>query len=589
MKRFLQRRGTGSGKSGGYGCLALFALPFAAAGVVCLYLALAHLVGWWSARSWIPTPVRLESVNLESSTSDGSTTYRVTASYRYTFEGLDIVGSRVGLSGISDNIGSFHEDAYDELRAAKAKDGTWTAFVNPKDPSQALLYREARWGLVGFWGIFIVLFGGVGFGLLASIPWARRKEVEEARLKTRHPDEPWKWRDDWQGPVIRSSAKVAFAVPLVFAMVWNAVSLPAVFGAWDQIFSGEEPLMLLVLLFPLFGIGMLVWAWVAFLRWRLFGDAQLVLGTLPVRRGGELAGRVLAGARLSGRDGRKPAHIDLRCHRSERQRSGSKTRNTRKLLWQEQQTVPVERLVDEPTQTAIPVRLVVPDDVPETDEGKVSWSLDVRVERKGVDFVTSFEVPVYGTASEEERERLQREEAQSPERVSSPGGWSASGVHIVPHEGGSHYVFARARQKGPAIGTTVFALIWTAVCVGLYLGPVPRIMVFGFGLFELILLYVTIDLWLRRREIVASPSGLAWRTGLLRMGQPKSVAASDVRKIEVKEGMQMGNRLYYRLMLEASGLKNDPVLADKIEGAAPARELRDLILRDLGLGDHEAS
>ncbi|MEM1250132.1 MAG: hypothetical protein AAGK22_27435, partial [Acidobacteriota bacterium] len=39
---------------------------------------------------------------------------------------------------------------------------------------------------------------------------------------------------------------------------------------------------------------------------------------------------------------------------------------------------------------------------------------------------------------------------------------------------------------------------------------------------------------------------------------------------------------------EVPTTKNDPVLADKIEGAAPARELRDLILRDLGLGDQEA-
>lgn len=529
-----------------------------------------------------PVPAQFEAVDLESSTSDGSTTYRVTASYRYVYEGQEYVSERVGLSSMSDNIGSFHQDAYDRLRRAG---GTWTAFVDPDDPSEALLFRQARWGLVGFWGLFVVLFGGVGFGLLGSIPWALRKEAEETQLEARHPDEPWKWRDEWQGPVIRSSAKVALVVPAIFALVWNAISWPVVFGAWDEISSGREPLMLLILLFPLFGLGMIVWSGVALLRWRRYGDAQLVLGTLPVRRGGELAGRVLAGARLAGRDGlRQPAQIDLRCYRHERRRSGSKSSNTRKLVWQEQQTVPAERLVDEPTQTAIPVRLTVPLEVPESEEGEVSWSLEVRVERAGVDFVASFEVPVFGEVSPEERERLEQRETDSPERSTHTSDWSAQGVHMAPHEGGHHYVFARARQKGPAIGTTIFALVWTAVLVGLVLGSVPLIMVLGFGLFELILVWMTLDLWLRRREIVASPSGLAWRSGLLRMGEPKSVAASEVKKITVREGMQMGRRLYYRLMLEASGLRNDPVVADKIEGAAQARELRDSILRDLGLG-----
>ena len=67
------------------GCLALFALPFAAVGVFGLYLALSTLWTWTRTQSWVEVPAQIQSLDLEEHQGDDSTTYKVCATYRYSF------------------------------------------------------------------------------------------------------------------------------------------------------------------------------------------------------------------------------------------------------------------------------------------------------------------------------------------------------------------------------------------------------------------------------------------------------------------------------------------------------------------------
>src|SRR4249919_672370 len=89
------------------GCLALFALPFAAVGVFGLYLASSTLWTRTRMQSWVEAPARIQSLDLEEHQGDDSTTYKVRTTYRYSFGGRDFSGDRVAISGMADNIGSF--------------------------------------------------------------------------------------------------------------------------------------------------------------------------------------------------------------------------------------------------------------------------------------------------------------------------------------------------------------------------------------------------------------------------------------------------------------------------------------------------
>ena len=52
--------------SRGLGCLILFALPFAAGGLVVGYLASRSLITWYEARQWVETPARILQADLEA-------------------------------------------------------------------------------------------------------------------------------------------------------------------------------------------------------------------------------------------------------------------------------------------------------------------------------------------------------------------------------------------------------------------------------------------------------------------------------------------------------------------------------------------
>jgi len=147
--------------------LALFALPFAAGGLGMLVLGvLPTLYDWGRMRVWTPVPATLTSASLETSRGRKSTTYGVSASYRYQVAGRDYEGQRVAIGSGHDNIGDFQQELGERLEAAQREGRTVPAWVNPSDPREAVLDRSLRAGLQLFKMLFVVVFGGVGVGML---------------------------------------------------------------------------------------------------------------------------------------------------------------------------------------------------------------------------------------------------------------------------------------------------------------------------------------------------------------------------------------------------------------------------------------
>jgi len=144
----------------------LFSLPFACVGLVFFILILSTLSEWRASQSWQQVQARILHVELKTySSSDSGDTYEVVVQYAYDFGGRNYEGSRAGLNSGADNIGSYHQDRYDTWHAALLRGEHVPCYVDPKDPSNALLDRELRSGMLLFYAVFLFTFGGVGFGL----------------------------------------------------------------------------------------------------------------------------------------------------------------------------------------------------------------------------------------------------------------------------------------------------------------------------------------------------------------------------------------------------------------------------------------
>ncbi|MBX9603955.1 MAG: DUF3592 domain-containing protein [Bryobacteraceae bacterium] len=138
-------------------------IPFLGGGLLVGYLGFHSILESIRMRTWKEVPARILSCELNSHRgSKGSVTYSVAAEYEYQFAGQVHRSTRVSLHGGSDNIGSFHQDAAEELQDYRKHNEPFPAYVNPLNPSEAMLYRDVRWGMLAFQGVFLVFFGGAG-------------------------------------------------------------------------------------------------------------------------------------------------------------------------------------------------------------------------------------------------------------------------------------------------------------------------------------------------------------------------------------------------------------------------------------------
>lgn len=161
--------------------LVLFALPFAAVGVGMLLLGVVPtLYDWSRMQFWQPVQATLVSAQLNTSRSSKSTTYHVTARYRYQVAGREYEGERVAISSGGDNVGDFQEALGERLELALRNGHTVPIWFNPSTPADAVIDRSLRPGLLAFKMVFVVVFGGFGVGMLVHLARA----PAQARRKT---------------------------------------------------------------------------------------------------------------------------------------------------------------------------------------------------------------------------------------------------------------------------------------------------------------------------------------------------------------------------------------------------------------------
>jgi hypothetical protein len=381
----------------GAGCLILFALPFAGVGVGMGVWLASTLLTYLDAKHWIETPASILRADLEAHHANkGGTTYQVTAEYVYEYGGRKYSGNRVGLIGGADNIGSFQQDAYRELNACRSAKKPFRCYVNPARPDQSVLYRDLRWALVAFQMIFILAFGGVGFGLLIGGLAAYRKQRAEAILATAHPEAPWMWKADWAAGRIISSSRRTVLAALCLAIFWNVISSPLWLVLPDEIFHKGNYVALLGLVFPAIGLAFAGWAVFTILRWRKFGQSVFRMAYVPGVIGGQLAGVVQTSAKIWPEDG---FHLSLRCVRRIATGSGKQRSISETTLWEEKQTVMHELLEDQTGQSAIPVEFQIPAECRPSDERNADdqtlWRLTVAAKVPGIDYAATFLVPVF--------------------------------------------------------------------------------------------------------------------------------------------------------------------------------------------------
>ena len=519
-----------------------------------------------AARDWVPVEAALLSVDLQSHhDSDGGTTYRVMAEYEYDWRGERFLSSKVDFHPGADSLGDYQRNLYRRLNRALQAGEPVTAWVDPDEPSRAVLHRGMRWGRFAFGMLFPLVFGGAGLGMLLWDRRAGREQKKRGNRKQLHPDQPWMWFDRWRTPEIAGQARTRMWVAIGFAIVWNLVSLPVAFIVPGEVADGNHA-ALVGLLFPLIGVGLIVWAVREVIRHRRYGASTLYLESHPVPLGRRLRATLNIPARLQAREVR----LQLACAHRYTTRTGRKRTTREQVLWEDKQCART-RSGGGPGQTSARIEMRLPADQPVSSEenprNRIIWRLTATSEEPGVDYKAVFELPVFDIG--ETVAHASSEEAHAAELEGRD--WRETGVMHERASGGQRFVFPRFRLLGGGLGLLAIALLFSGIGVALIVAGGTWF--FG-GIavaFGVLLLWGAISMIFQRSEVVIGNGRLRWRHGVF--GGWQDVEAGALKSLDVKRSGSVGSNLYFRIEIERWGREGRTVVAGWVPGERPARAL----------------
>ncbi len=567
--------GTSSGnKAGAYWGGMLFGLLFF--GVGAAFLLLSVLPNLWDAlrmRDWVQVPAEVVSVDLKSSPSDGSDTYKITARFSYDYNGRSYTGDRVGIAdGGSDNVGDWQRDTYARLKG-QARTRLW---VNPANPSESIYDRDLRWGLLGFKLIFIVVFGGFGAGVM----WFLNRTPKPVP-----PGLPaWQARAEWVENRIRSNARSTLWVAWGFTVFWNAVSSPIPFILPAELAKGNQ-LAWIAIIFPLVGLGLLAWSIRQTLNWQRFGITTIQMDPFPGAIGGDVGGAVELRLPYN------PKHrfrVTLTCDHAYTRRSNDGNETVRKAKWQDEQLAEVQPGLH---GTRLRFLFKPPGDLPESSAGDASWyewNVQISASLSGTDFDRSWEVPVFKEAGPQTaRDRIEPRALEA-----DPLEIQDEVVRIRETGAGIELYYPYLRHLGMTFGTlftgSVFiGFAWlfhtlsaedgiSSLFIGLFAAMGGLIIILG-----LYLLGNSLRLTVHRQ-------GLRAEREIFGLRFARHVATDEITAIEKSIGMQsrQGNRAraYYRIVVRTRDGRNITA-GTGILGASRADAIMQRIQQALGLPD----
>ena len=395
---------------------------------------------------------------------------------------------------------------------------------------------------------FGLVFGAFGSFPLYCVSRERKQQAKRQELQSIHPRQPWMLRKDWAQGRAKSETRSGMAFVWIFAIFWNAMSAPLLFLFPDMVDEGGREAYI-ALLFPLVGLGLLFWAIRMALRWRTFGKTWFEMAAVPGVLGRTLEGKIWT------RFPRPPDQgvvLKLTCFNRYVTGSGKNRTTHEKILWQEERTVPFGAVLSTPTAAAIPVRIPLPADAPETNtenpSDSIHWVLAAEASVPGIDYSDEFEVPVFRTPMSQTKESPGAEDARAvPAAVETPHvslrEIEKSGIRVGPSPaGGTEFYFSAARNLGAAAVTTVFFAIWSVILWFLYHSDAPVIFPVIFGLFEVLLFIAVIHLWFGTATVTVGSGALTSRRRTLGIGSSREVPFEEIAGLRMKIGMQSGGR-----------------------------------------------
>lgn len=368
---------------------------------------------------------------------------------------------------------------------------------------------------------------------------------EIASRQASYPEEPWRWRLDWESGRIPSGTWRSVRSAWFVAAFVLLISTPLVFVVHKE--WPTNKLAIVALVFPLFGLWLTAVATWVTLRWRRFGGTWFAMDPVPASPGGQLRGVIHARFPIDRSSAEATVLLQLTCLRRVAVRSSDDVDVSEPIVWREELEIPVADLSTGPAGAEIPVAFDVPTDAPETSGAGNSagafWVLTAKASLSGVDFHEEYDVPVHRTATSligtfgvrpsQPRLRVTPVDVHELAR---------HGIQVVRRDERLEVRCGPARNRSFLAGMTVLTLIWMGAWWLQSVIGVPWILQGLTLVFLALFVVICVDLWLSSTTVTVEKGWVSRRYAILGVGVTKAWPTSDVDKVILRIGSQTQGR-----------------------------------------------
>lgn len=430
------------------------------------------------------------------------------------------------------------------------------------------VFTEEVIALFGVGGMFSLVGGA--FVLLAIV--GRKKLAEATRQKELYPDTPWTWQQDWAEGRIKSTTPITIFIFWLFGILFGGAGILILFRMGE--ITEESPMGYVFLLFPLIGLGMIIAAIYATLRWFKYGRVYCDLVTNPGVIGGWFQGIVWAKIDMAPGD---ILEAQLSCYHCYTSGSGDNRTTHRDVQWQESVLIAQERMMIETDGTlAMPIKVHIPRTCTPTTPGspsdRIEWELSAKADVMGIDFSALFIVPVFVTdaSSATPPDPLEAEATGLTPKPYTPS------ILITELAEGIELYAPPRRNPAMLLTITMFSFVWTIIFLGMtFFGSgIPILFPLVFGLFDLLILYAMAWMWLGKARIRIEHGSVYLSTAMGPIRSNHTFTVDEISDVDSRINMRSGNTPYYSISLSTpTGIKNT------VGGIRNKNEVDDLVKR----------
>lgn len=367
---------------------------------------------------------------------------------------------------------------------------------------------------------------------------------------------PWLEEKNWHNGQIYSSARNRLYFSWIFSLFWNVIAFPIAYLAirdnYPELnFDHFDP-VLLVLLFPVVGIGLLFWAVQNYRQWSAFGRLALTLDPYPGSIGGEVGGFLeLPIAWRSGYD----FTVTVNCIHHSIRSSGKNSSHHQDVVWKNFAAVEYE-----PSASGIRLKFKCPvdDGLYESEDasGRNYYRWIVHIKGKDnesrIELDREFDIPVFKRQSPQKSHL--HVSTTAPEVTVDEISEQQVQINRTAHS--LQLFYPRSRNSGVAWGLLIIALIFSAVTgflvfetwsgvqqdrsFSLFSAGITGLMSLVFGIVSLFMLGFAVHLLSNQLRVKIDPNGILVNSRSLLHHWEKLLQFSDIRAIDKNSNMSTG-------------------------------------------------